>query len=181
MALVERELTYSEFKQFIQNYFNLDSDETFYRRLFDAFDNDHSSTISFREMVVGASILESGAPEQKLEFLFKVYDENEDGFLDRSELETILLQMSAVAAGLGLDTAEMLASLKAMLKGLDTENEGRISRQQWIDGGMRMAPLLIALGLDQGAYNQQKIREGVHRWYFKARHAGGGGGVGAHR
>eukprot|EP01137_Pigoraptor_chileana_P029287 Opistho-2@14329 len=161
------ELTYDNFKTFITKYFNMDADEVFYKRLFETFDTDKNQRISFKEIVISASILETGSIEDKLDFMFKVYDEDSSGYLETKEINHILDQMLAAASAFGQDSAALRPALSEMVRTLDADGKGKISRDEWIRGGLKNVPILIALGLDQTLYNTQKIQEGTHQWYLK--------------
>ncbi len=53
-------------------FFNQDS--FFAERFFTLFDEDKSGTISLRELINSVTILTRGSQEDKLKFLFQVYD-----------------------------------------------------------------------------------------------------------
>jgi hypothetical protein len=42
-----------------------------------------------------------GSAEEKLKYAFKLYDEDQNGSLDRGEIETIIKQMKSVAGSIG--------------------------------------------------------------------------------
>ncbi|KJE89612.1 diacylglycerol kinase 1 [Capsaspora owczarzaki ATCC 30864] len=166
-ARKHHELTEAEFARFIKTYFTWETDDAFVHRLFEMFDADKSGTVSFKELVVSASVLESGSTEEKLRFLFKVYDEDSNGVLEKEELDRILSQMCAVSQALGYDTTSIRPVLSEMLAKMDPSNVGFISLEKWIEAGTKFAPILVALGIDQTTYNQQRILEGSHQWYLR--------------
>lgn len=51
-----------------------------------------------------------------------------------------------------------------MLMRLDTDSSGHITEEEWVKGGCDAVPLLVLLGVDQSAFNIQKVTEGVHVW-----------------
>ncbi|RKP18012.1 EF-hand [Rozella allomycis CSF55] len=65
----------------------------FLERLFDAFDVNHDKSIDLEEFVQGLNILLKGTPEEKLEFSFRIYDIDHDGFLTKKELQRIMNSM----------------------------------------------------------------------------------------
>ncbi|CAO0797914.1 unnamed protein product [Mucor circinelloides] len=55
-------------------------------RIFAFFDQDGDSIISFPEIVAGLSVLCKGNLDEKIEYAFKGYDLDEDGYISRDEL-----------------------------------------------------------------------------------------------
>ncbi|KAI9278698.1 hypothetical protein BDA99DRAFT_531443 [Phascolomyces articulosus] len=55
-------------------------------RIFAFFDQDRDSVISFSELVGGLSVLCKGNLDEKIEYAFKGYDLDEDGYISRDEL-----------------------------------------------------------------------------------------------
>ena len=71
-----------------------------FRQFFDAFDTDHSGTISFEELVVGLNFLTEGTKEDVLRLHFKSYDINKDGNLTREEAGRLTrLTVALIRAG----------------------------------------------------------------------------------
>jgi serine/threonine-protein phosphatase 2B regulatory subunit len=63
----------------------------FAERLFSVFDINKDSAINFREFVCGLSVFCSkGTLDEKLQLSFRIYDRDEDGFIDKGELMSML-------------------------------------------------------------------------------------------
>lgn len=62
----------------------------FAKRVFDIFDRDGSETVSLQEFVQSVEDFTLKRKEDKLRFLFKIYDLNGDGFVQFDEMRRVL-------------------------------------------------------------------------------------------
>ena len=95
-------------------------------RLFEYLDRDKSGTLTLHEFINGLEVVVNGNTEEKIEFLFKVFDVDGDGSIDFDEMRMML--KCCLADSPSLDIYETVEDLTAILfKENDHDNSNNIS------------------------------------------------------
>ena len=61
-----------------------------FRDVFGFFDTNHDGRIDFRELVIALGIARRGSDEEKLRWMFSLYDINRNGFISKDVMRTVL-------------------------------------------------------------------------------------------
>ena len=93
-------------------------------RVLKVFDQDRDGKLSFLEFIHGLATLAPGTSEEdKLKFAFKVYDNDEDGFINSNDLFIVLKSM----VGNNLTDANLQQLVTRTIEKGDEDRDGRIS------------------------------------------------------
>lgn len=82
-------------------------------RLFAAFDRNNREQIDFKDFVDGLGMTARGTDEEKIEFLFRMYDSSNSGSIQLSELKTMLYS-SVFASHTILENSALVSSTKEL-------------------------------------------------------------------
>ncbi|XP_030845637.1 NADPH oxidase 5-like [Strongylocentrotus purpuratus] len=101
----------------------------FAERFFELNDKDQSGSISLEELIVALRLLVNGTEQQKLHFLFQVYDVDGSGFIDVDELRTVLRSCTDECA-LTLPEETLTELTEILFADADVDGDGEVSFEE---------------------------------------------------
>lgn len=105
------------------------------RLVFRAFDANHDNQISFSEFLIAYALTSRGDNRKRLEYAFKLYDRDKNGYLDRDEIREVIECMGEL---IGVEARDELDKLVNECIGeLSDSMRGRVSMDEFVDGLLR--------------------------------------------
>ena len=140
-------LDVEEFKKIYNRMFPSGVDDRYAEQVFRTFDSNKDGHIDFREFVCSLSITSRGTMEQKLEWAFKVYDMDEDGFITRKEMleivEAIYKMSQHNSLSVSGDVSTPEASVDEIIKLFDINMDGKLSEEEFVEG-LKNNPAIVS-------------------------------------
>lgn len=108
------------------------SSEGMANRIFSAFDVDNSAGIDFEEFVIGLSGLSPTASiHEKAEFVFRIFDLDRNGYIDRQELSEVLRYSLESNASVSIPNEQLDRVIDATYQQIDGNSDGKISFEEF--------------------------------------------------
>ena len=161
-----------EFKKIYNRMFPSGVDDKYAEHVFRSFDKNKDGQIDFREFVISISITSRGTLEQKLQWAFKVYDIDEDGYITRKEMLEIvkaIFKMSrhnslSNSLSVSEDIATPEERVDDIIKQLDANMDGKLSEKEFIDGSKNNPDIASKLiQVNRRKSSVKEIREMINR------------------
>ena len=161
-----------EFKKIYNRMFPSGVDDKYAEHVFRSFDQNKDGQIDFREFVISISITSRGTIEQKLQWAFKVYDIDEDGYITRKEMLEIvkaIFKMSrhnslSNSLSVSEDIATPEERVDDIIKQLDANMDGKLSEKEFIDGSKNNPDIASKLiQVNRRKSSVKEIREMINR------------------
>ena len=117
--------------------------------VFRSFDTNEDKEIDFREFMISLSATSRGTLAQKLEWAFKVYDINGDGFISRDEMLEIFFAMHKMMNDHDLSAREGFENIEALVDDIiyrfDKNHDGKISMEEFVEGSQNNPTIMSKL------------------------------------
>ncbi|KAF9798205.1 hypothetical protein SFRURICE_003164 [Spodoptera frugiperda] len=117
----EKEITREQFQKIV-----VSKNPFFTERVFQIFDEDDSGAISLQEFIAAVHQFAGQTPEDKIRFLFKVYDLDGDGLIQHRELQHVM-RACMEENGMQFSDDQLLELTTAMFDDADSERRGAIT------------------------------------------------------
>ena len=124
-SLQGRKITFEQFKETLQ------LDQVFFaERFFTLFDKNGDGKIDMKELMEGLELLRNGTVADKLTFLFRVYDLDGNGYLNREEMKTILLS-GLEESKMRLNDQQVDELMEVFFEEVNSKHEGLIGLEEF--------------------------------------------------
>ncbi|XP_063633431.1 NADPH oxidase 5 [Cydia splendana] len=117
----QKEITREQFEKIL-----VSKNPFFTERVFQIFDEDDSGAISLQEFIAAVHRFAGQSHEDKIRFLFKVYDQDGDGLIQHRELQHVM-RACMEENGMTFSEQQLLELTTAMFEDADTEQRGAIT------------------------------------------------------
>ncbi|XP_062613823.1 hippocalcin-like protein 1 [Saccostrea cucullata] len=127
------QLTRKDFIEVYDKIFSGDARE-FAEHVFRTFDTDGNGMVNFQEFVVGLFVSSSQEMDKKLDWAFRVYDINGDGFITKDEMSKIITSICKMTTTTVKSVEELTHEI---FSDMDINKDERISREEFLHGASK--------------------------------------------
>ncbi|XP_076682792.1 calaxin-like [Andrena cerasifolii] len=136
----------SIFRDLLHNRFKVITEDALVERIFCCWDRENEGILRLEPWVMGLDLYLRGSLRERIEFCFKVYDLNNDGFITKDEIFALFKNCLMKQPG-EEDPDEAVRDLSELaLKKLDVDRDGKISFQDYKLAVLEEPLLLEAFG-----------------------------------
>uniref|UniRef100_A0A914W2L0 EF-hand domain-containing protein n=1 Tax=Plectus sambesii TaxID=2011161 RepID=A0A914W2L0_9BILA len=149
-------VTVHQFKEIFQQLFCIGryaDPSTFAQLVFDTFDEDGNARISFSEFAEALSILNRGTVEQRLEWIFSLYDNKHRGYIIEDDFYKVisavyeLMGIQLHRAQDGANLREAQEHVRNTFRRMDHNRDGKITMHEFLEGCKESSDLEQSLDL----------------------------------
>jgi len=97
-------------------------------RIVSIFDKDGNDGVEFNEFIAALATFHSGTAQDKLKFVFKIYDIDNDGFISNGELFKVLKMM----VGENLNETQLQQLVDKTIIKADRDGDGKVSFTEFL-------------------------------------------------
>ena len=104
--------------------------------LFRVFDEDNSGTMDFAEYMLAINATSLDSPEDKLKWMFDVFDKDGGGTISPQEIHAMLQGLFEMS-GQEFDEEDLEVASKDVMDAIDADGDGEVTRKEFINNAMK--------------------------------------------
>ena len=123
-------LTIEEFKQIYGNFYPGGNASKFAENTFRVFDHNNDGKIDFREFMIGLSMSSKGSFDDKMKWIFQLYDENKNGLISKDEFLVIVQAMHDMSGD--AVTEEIKSHVDKVYDNAELDKDGQLTYEAFV-------------------------------------------------
>ncbi|KAI8903766.1 hypothetical protein EDD86DRAFT_214192 [Gorgonomyces haynaldii] len=135
-----------------KQYFPFGDANKYANAVFGHLDIDKDGFINFDDFIQSLDISAKGSMEEKLEWSFRLYDLDEDGYISHAEMLYIVDSIYRLVGDMNLpkDEEDPQQRVEKVFKLMDLDRDGLLSKEEYIQGGINDPSIVESLNLYAG-------------------------------
>ncbi|XP_039263496.2 A-type potassium channel modulatory protein KCNIP1-like isoform X1 [Styela clava] len=143
------------FKSIYSQFFPSGDSNMYAHYLFNAFDDNQEGYICFEDFVMSLSSLLRGKFEEKLQWIFKLYDINHDGFITKEEMQDIVKSVYSLTGSEDDESSPVYSYMEhanRVFRKLDQNNDGYVTYPEFVEACSRDPTVVASLKVFETAF-----------------------------
>lgn len=143
----------TEFQKIYKQFFPFGDPSKFAEYVFNVFDENKNGTIDFKEFICALSITSRGQLDEKLKWIYRLYDIDNDGFITQGEMREIvdsIYKMVGSMVKLPPDEDTPEKRVTKIFRMFDLDQDGKLNFEEFKEGSKKDPTIVQALSLYDG-------------------------------